>query len=458
MEDENDGLHSIERSRLRGVGSSQGRRLTTGNPRSSSQTSNVKKRRPSVEGRVRSPRADGSARIPRRRKKGITRYLVVSIIFLLIALALISTTFSNAKIDVILASSEVTIDGVFKAIREPGQSADISFNPRSTSPIKKEEIITNFTRERQNVRASGILTVYNTSEVQETLDLVNRTRFQTPDGNIYRLTGKQVIPAARKVGGDIIPGKKDVKVEADEVGIAYNIKKGAKLSIPGLSKDKDFKNSYAIVKSNIVGGFSGEKFIPNEEEERMVRERLRYEIETELRANLAKILETNSFSEMVVFDNAIFITYNTLENEQTENGVNIREEGILRSIEFREIEFASLLAGSIDNSPLAGVTPKRIDTKEISIEIDIENEDIDSIKEFSFRINGKGTIYWDVDEVLLLSDLAGKKKSNISDNILKTYPQILSVDKVSVFPLWRSTFPGNKNKINIVTMYKMLGE
>lgn len=436
MEEEQNGLRSIERSTLSGARSRKGRGVSG-------------RRRKLTNGRVDLPERGG-------RKGGrMKRYAVLVVLLLAALIFLLSTTFATGSLHMTLTSADLTVDGVFSAIREPAQSADISYGVRGPYTETREAAVTSITRERQNTRATGTITVYNAHRSGERLDLVNRTRFQTENGRIYRLIGKQIIPGGRTVDGELVPGEKEVKVEADSVGDEYNLpEKGVQFTIPGLVKYKAFDGSYAMSETRIVGGFSGERFIPDPKEAAEVREQLRYEIERMLRETLTQSLDTNSLSERVVFEDGVFIEYESLEDKQTESGVVLREKGILRAISFREAELAALLSRFASGSVPGDVPPANVDTMNLTIDVE-ENDDfaIASSKEFSFRLSGVAKLFWSIDASLFLSDVAGKNRAEVDDLIIREYPQVTRINEFSVFPIWRTTMPGNKDKVRVETEY-----
>ena len=79
-----------------------------------------------------------------------------------------------------------------------------------------------------------------------------------------------------------------------------------------------------VSKDKIVGGFDGERFIPDEQEEKEKREQLRRDIEKDLRDTLMQSLDNNSLKDRVVFENGVFIVYDSLENEQRDESVVLR--------------------------------------------------------------------------------------------------------------------------------------
>ena len=434
MEEENNGLRSIERSKLSGAKSRKSR------------SSGTKKVRETIQ----PPRLSSG-----RKNRKTKRFVVFGIAVLGIVVFLVSTTFATGSLVLTLMSADLTVDGVFSAIREPAHSADISYSVRGPYTEIGEATITNITRDNENTRASGTITVYNAHTAGERLNLVNRTRFQTESGTIYRLIGRQIIPGGKMVNGTFVPGKKEVKIEADDFGNEYNLpEKGVRFTIPGLAKYKAFSDSYAVSETKVVGGFSGERFIPDREEESATRERLQSEIEKKLRSDLAQTLETNSLSEQVVFDNGVFIEYESLENEQTADGVVVREKGTLRAISFREAELAALLSQFAEVGIPDTVHPTNVDTGNLTIDVEKDEDfNIASSKEFNVRISGVAKLFWSIDKVLFLSDIAGKKRADVDEFIIHEYPQVTRIDVFSIFPAWRTTLPSNREKISVEVRY-----
>ena len=376
--------------------------------------------------------------------------IAVAVLFLL------TTVFSTAHLDVTLSSVdlELPIDGMFTAIREPAQSKDISYRRLPPFEETREARISSITRERQSTRAEGLVTVYNVNLSGESLGLVNRTRFVSEDGRQWRLIGKQTVPGGKTVKGTFVPGSKEVRVEGDGVGNKYNLLDvGTRLSVPGLAPYKEFADTYAVTKTKIIGGFSGERFIPDAGEESDVRQRLRRDIEKELRDSLAQSIAGNSLSERVVFEGGVFIDFESLENGQDDDSVLIREKGTLYAISFRSAEFASKLV-KYAPSFAQSAPPTRVDVKELSMEIGKSDDfDVVSSTEFSFRLSGTAKLFWDIDEPLFLRDIAGKKRSEVEDIIAREHPQIKRINIFTIFPAWRTNLPGNRNKIRITTGY-----
>ena len=430
-------LRAIERSNLRGV---QGR-------------SSAKKRRPTTKTRQKRASSETTQEGPKRRQKSNTGKKAI-IFFTLVGIIiffLLTTIFATARLGLTLSSVEVSVDGVFHAVREPAQSKDISYQRLGVFEETQEAPITDVTKEPQNTRAEGTAVLYNMNTSGESLEIINRTRLQSANGKIYRLIGRHSIPGGKTVGGKFVPGSKEIKIEADDFGNDFNLPdEGVRLSVPALiEKYPTFADTYAITSSKIVGGFSGERFIPNTNEETKIRQQLRRDIEKKLRNDLAQSVANNSLSARTVFENGIFVEFESLENTQIGDAVMIREKGSLYAISFRETELATLLVKYAPSS-IQSVLPARIEAKDLSMKIEKANEfKIVSSTEFSFRLTGSADLYWDIDTALLRSDIAGKNRKEVADILTSEYPQVIQHKTPSIFPAWRNTLPANKEKIDI---------
>lgn len=89
--------------------------------------------------------------------------------------------------------------------------------------------------------AKGEVIIYN--KTNETQPLVKTTRLLTPEGVLFRLSDRVVVPAN---------GQTTAQVYADQSGSAFDIGP-AQFTIPGLSADKQ-KVIYAESKANMAGG------------------------------------------------------------------------------------------------------------------------------------------------------------------------------------------------------------
>jgi len=108
-----------------------------------------------------------------------------------------------------------------------------------------------------NQKASGTVTIYNEYS-SNSQPLVSTTRFEAPDGKIFRLKKSISVPGTTKVDGETKPGAIEAEVVADEPGERYNIGPST-FTIPGFkdSGNDKFNKFYAKSFNPMTGGGSG---------------------------------------------------------------------------------------------------------------------------------------------------------------------------------------------------------
>jgi hypothetical protein len=103
-------------------------------------------------------------------------------------------------------------------------------------------------------KASGTVTVINDFSATP-VKLLATTRFETPDGLIFRAPAQVMVPG--KKGST--PGSVQVTLVADEAGDKYNVGPIAKFTLPGLKGGAMFTSVYAKSDAPFAGGFTGDQ-------------------------------------------------------------------------------------------------------------------------------------------------------------------------------------------------------
>lgn len=148
-----------------------------------------------------------------------------------------------------------------------------------------------------STRASGTLVVYNNYS-SDPQTLVERTRFQTKDGLIYRSKTRITVPGKQ----GLLPGSIEVGVEADAPGEKYNLEK-AEFTIPGFSGTPKFKGFYGSTKTAITGGASGQGKVVGNTEARVLLDSLASSTMAELHGSFPSSITNDyiSFPSMYSF-------------------------------------------------------------------------------------------------------------------------------------------------------------
>ncbi|GIW68933.1 MAG: hypothetical protein KatS3mg100_427 [Candidatus Parcubacteria bacterium] len=101
---------------------------------------------------------------------------------------------------------------------------------------------------------------------KNSLPLVRRSRFEDPNGTVFRTQESVEVPGySQSATGDIVPGTTTVEVVADKAGPIGNIQKGTPLLLPAFEGKPQYDRMGAIATEDFTGGFAGEVPRVNEE-------------------------------------------------------------------------------------------------------------------------------------------------------------------------------------------------
>jgi hypothetical protein len=193
----------------------------------------------------------------------------------------------------------------------------------------------------------------------------------------------------------------------------------------------------------MTGGFSGIQRTVSEADEEQARVAIRAELQETLQQEaLAQVP-----NEVILYDDATFITFETLPNENTESTDTVRvvEQGTLTGIVFAREELAARIAeatiAQYEGEPVRFITLENI---EMTLQ-DKETLEPVSLNTIQLALSGRGTIVWTFDEERLKSDLAGKSRQEL-ETVLSGYPAIERAE-IHFRPFWKRTFPEKVDRI-----------
>ena len=388
-----------------------------------------------------------------RNKNSATKkrsHLVIAFaIFLIIVGAgvLVSYLMAGAEITVYPKHRTPTINATFEAYRTP-QVDELSYEILTLEADGERQVSATGQAEVDE-QATGVLTIYN--ETTNAERLIKNTRFESPDGLIFRTTESVVVPGAVENGkGELVPGQIQAEVFAVEPGEEYNLAAGTRFSIPGFAEggfSELFENLYAVNESSITGGFSGVQFILDEAELKTATEALH----TELREALLARVGTERPAGFVFFPSAVTFTYESQPAvEYGDELATIRKKAILRVPLFAESEFAAYLAtASIPSYEGESVRIDDIGVMTFSYtSATTTNANISNFESLSFELVGRPHIVWTFDKNQLKADLVGAPKT-APNTIISGYPGIQKV-KAVIRPFWRQSFPADADEITII--------
>lgn len=346
---------------------------------------------------------------------------------------------SGAEVAVYPKHREPTVNGVFEAKKQP-TSKELPYE-MLTLEASGEREVTASGQETVQTPATGKILISNTTSNSERL--IKNTRFESPEGLVFRITESVVVPSAREDG---TPGQVTADVFADAVGDSYNLSSGTNFTVPGFKEsnlDALYTGITGVNQANFTGGYDGPQFIIDDEQLSSATESLR----SELREALTNRLVNEKPANFILFDSSVTFNYQNLPPEEIGDGkVKIKEKAILNAPLFNNADLAQNIAVSV--VPGYEDAPVRLeDEKSLSFQYATTTIDLPNDESISFNLVGKPRLVWVYDEAQLKTDLAGGSKTALT-TVLGGYPAIEKAT-VKIRPFWSRSFPEAINKITI---------
>ncbi len=286
-------------------------------------------------------------------------------------------------------------------------------------------------------KASGVIIVYNNATTQGQ-KLRATTRFETPEGKIYRTQNDITVPGKKTVAGKEVPGSIEVTVYADVPGAEYNIDL-TDFTLPGLKGSSLFSGVYARSKTPMTGGFVGkEKSVSDADRAKattQLEERLRTELLSEARAQAP--------DGFVIVPDLSTFTFEELPQGEASNRSNaiLNMRGHFEGAMFKARDLSTILArekASLAPGDLVDIL--ELENVEFSFLDNVVTNPL-ATEEITFAVSGQGTVVWYTDETALKADLLGRNKDKLN-SILNNYPTI-SDARATIRPFWKSSFPSD---------------
>lgn len=371
-----------------------------------------------------------------------TNIIVAAFVLLVVFGGIIGSSYilRGADVTVYPRHREPNINAEFTAYATPTESSQLSYEVM-TLEAEGERQVEASGQQAVTEQASGIITIYkSTPGVQR---LITNTRFEGPNGLVFRLVDSVVVPGA--VDGE--PGSIQAEVFASEPGEEYNLDAGTRFTIPGLEGDSELFNAmYAENEAPFTGGFDGERFIIDEEQLATAQQSLR----EELRDALLERLPNEQPAGFISFPGSTAFVYESLPAvEYGDNLATIKEKAVLQIPLFAEGELAAFLAAAA--VPGYEDQPVRIqDPTVLSFSYSTattSNSNIANADSLTFELDGRPTIVWTYDAGRLATDILGANRTALNQ-VLQAYPAIERA-QAEIRPFWQRNFPTNIGEIEI---------
>lgn len=353
----------------------------------------------------------------------------------------------------LMGGADVT---VYPKHREPNVNAEFVTHKSAVADQLPYELLTlEAEGERQvkatgqedvQAQATGKILIYNRHSTSPAR-LVTNTRFESPEGLIFRIRDSVVIPGyTTDASGEVIPGVVSADIFADEVGEAYNLAPTT-FTIPGFSGEPEFENLRGESTETFSGGFDGQRFIIADEELKTAEQALR----TELRNSLLERIDAEKPAGFTVFKDAVTFTYISLPAvEYGDNLATIKEKVIMRIPIFKAEQFASFIAAATVPG-YEGDDVRITDTSVLSfsyLTATTSTTDIGAVQSLEFKLSGRPQLVWEYDAAGLKANLLTANKTALT-SVLGAYPAIERAEAV-IRPFWKTKFPTKIDDITII--------
>ena len=364
-----------------------------------------------------------------------------SIIVLVFAVSLL---FAKASVTVTPKSEDFSLDNASYAASKDPAPGDIGFQLASFSGEEDSSIPAEQTGQSVTEKAKGTLIIYNEYSAAAQKLIIN-TRFETPDGKIYRLDKAVTVPGFTTKAGTKVPGSIRVSVTADQPGEAYNIGL-SDFTIPGFKGDPQYTKIYARSDAPITGGATG--VVNSVSAESYAKAQA--DLDAKLKDKLVAELSAQIPKGYVLFDSAATFAVDPSSKGQSlyssSTSIPVSEKGTVTAILVDEASLTSQIAhdtvSQYDGAPVA--VPNM---KAFTFALTTAEPITADTKQIAFTVSGAGKVVWTYDPGKLSRDLAGQAKADFK-TILKGYSAIDTAE-VSLKPFWKLSFPSNPKDITI---------
>lgn len=383
-----------------------------------------------------SPDNDQPEEILSEPPKDKSRYFLWGIVFISIIVLVfaISSLFSGATVTIVPRQQNVTLDDVLVSAKD---SETLAYQTIQISDTVSKGVESD-SEEYVESSASGQIVIFN-SHSSSDQRLIAQTRFESPDGKIYRIQEPVVVPGME---GDT-PGQLEVTVYADEPGEEYNIGL-TDFTIPGFAGDPRFETFFARSKTAMTGGFAGNQPVISDD----AKNQAQLELREILKERLTNELAGRVSDSLIIPENSTSFVFETLPVSGNSGQAEVVEKGTVRAI---ALGTSSLASRILEKSGQGTSLEVKIDNLP-DINVSLENsEEFNPVSDntANIRVTGDAHLVWAYDSERVKKDLAGVRKAQLSE-ILSGYDEIEKARAV-VRPFWKRSFPSDPSEIKVKT-------
>lgn len=335
---------------------------------------------------------------------------------------------SDFSIDIPLTVTETItkVDEVYGMIPGKWLEAEKTVSKTFTSTGRKEVF----------QKAKGKITIFNNFSSSPQA-LVATTRFQTPNGLVFRIPQSITVPGAIRAGSQLKPGEIEVEAAADRAGEEYNIGP-SDFKIPGFLGTPKYQGFYAKSFEKFSGGFVGLSDIVTKENIQKAEETVKEEAINELKKELAAL---DGFK---ILEPALEI-----ELEETADSAKAGDlakdfyfgfKAKAKTAAFKEADIIDFISRYVKNSQNLSVLKNGLKIEYVEPKLNTDK------RELLLKLVSSGKTMDNIDKTKIIIEISGKKKSE-AGAYLNSLKEVESAQIIS--PFWTRKIPKSSGKVNI---------
>lgn len=373
-----------------------------------------------------------------RKSSRVLWALAVALVGILIAV-LAAILFSGASVTIVPRQATVAVPAALTAYADAPLGA-LPFTTATDEATASRTVPAN--GERQVSRqSSGVIVISNTYSTAPQR-LIKNTRFEAPDGKIYRINESVEVPGAKKaVDGSLTAGTIEATVFADSPGPAYD--RGIDtFTIPGFKGDPRYAKFSARGKTPITGGFIGTEKVVSDADRAAAEEGIRAELTEKLKASLAEAAP----QDRILIPGSIRYDFTSVP-DTTSGGAQaaITLTGTATGALVREADLATAIA----KASVAGYDGAAVAFRDRA-QTGIQAKEPVSADATELALAGSGQVVlvWQIDTAAIQNLLAGLSEDQFAVKLRGAGPGVID-GKASIKPFWRKSFPADPEEITV---------
>lgn len=379
--------------------------------------------------------AEPPAPRPRRRRRTGRLWILAAIVIVIAAVlgALLSLVFAGASLTVTPRTATVTLPPTIQAAFN-APVGTLNFQEASVTLSATTTVPANGTEQVQKP-ATGQITIQNTYSTTPQR-LITGTRFQAPDGKIYKIHDPVVVPGMQ--GSQA--GTVTATAYAESPGPDYNRSGTTVYTLPGF-KGKSQYAKITAVSGPMTGGFIGSEPTVAQSDLARAKQSMEQQLDSTVRQQLA----ANMPADYQVIQGTLSVSYDNLSQTAADNNqAAVTETATGRVYVVRSAD----LAAAVAKQTVQGYTGEAVAFANPSAVAPSAATSTAQASTLILQLSGQATLVWQFDPNALKTALVGQPKSQFEAIIKQFEPAIAKAD-ASLRPFWTSTFPTDPDKISI---------